>query len=595
MFAGGRTVLVIEDSITIRKLVEMALRGSDAVVEFATSGAEAIAKVRAVSPAVVLMDFVLPDMKGVDICARLADFDGLKPRVLLMSAKMDDVKRLFDPYPFVVDFLAKPFRAPDIAQRITAILNTQPSVGGATDPGVTRAPARRVTSILSAEEREAAAQAIYTAIRSKLAQIPTWAAEGQASSVPASFFAKKLLTSDTVERVFEGLVPIARRYARSTEVFTDDGVLLSGRLGTLSPYELFAIVRRLERTGELVIGERGETIGFFRNGKLMLVTSRLANEWLDGVPLDLSGAPRDVLRKAQNEQAATGKPALVSLAEAGALPPCDLSSLIAERGRHVLHHLLSQLGPGAPFSFRQHPDLPLYVDAYGRGLSFRQVVLERLRTSANADDLPTVAPDVIFERRAGFSKRIAQFELNAHERRALALIDGTTTTAAIADRTGTPLAETIHALRRLEAVELIVRLDTQRRSSEIPLPSRTSPKHVAILEPEVETFQTPLARLLAERTDPYALIPLDDERDVFAALRRAAPSLVILNASAQGIDAAMSTVRAARAADELRNTLFVAVTEASSKEESDMLTQAGFDAVLPKPVSYAAIERLLVT
>ena len=65
-------VLVIDDSTTLRKLVEIALRGTGAEIDFAASGSEGIRRAAAHPPDVILLDFMLPDMQGVDVCARLA-------------------------------------------------------------------------------------------------------------------------------------------------------------------------------------------------------------------------------------------------------------------------------------------------------------------------------------------------------------------------------------------------------------------------------------------------------------------------------------------------------------------------------------------
>ena len=80
-------LLVIDDSSTIRKLVELSFRGAPFTLEFAVTGAEGIAK-GLQGPDVILLDCVLPDMKANDVCQKLVeDPRGRSARVILMSAK----------------------------------------------------------------------------------------------------------------------------------------------------------------------------------------------------------------------------------------------------------------------------------------------------------------------------------------------------------------------------------------------------------------------------------------------------------------------------------------------------------------------------
>ena len=583
------TFLVIEDSMTIRKLIELAFRDSGVLVEFATSGADGLAKMKASSPRVVLMDYVLPDMKGIDVCAQVATRIASPPLMIVMSARMLEVKQLFAPFSFVIDFVSKPFKGPDIVERVAAALARQ---GGSAS--VSLPPAAR--SMLPSAEREAAAFALFAQLRPRLAQIPSWAPE-LGDTPPAKFYGRRILTSDVVDRLLEALLPVLRDRLRTTSPVAVDGetvdALIEGRVGSLSPYEVLAVAQRLQRTGEVVVGAQGEVVAFLRDGTLALATSRDPEEWLRDLPLDLSTVPADTMRKAEEEQAASAKPVLVTLAELGNLPPCDLSGLLNEQGKRVLKRVLGRLGPGTPFAIRERATLPLYVDAYGRGLSFRQVLLERLRDDPRATGgMPPATPDVIFERRAGFSKRLLQFELVPSERRVLALVDGGATTRSIADRTGLRLTDTCETLQRLEAIELLGRRRRSRALSDAP-PSILL-RQVVVLEPDVEGFLRPLERLLSERPAAYSLVIIDGEHDVFTAIRRAKPALVILNVTSHGLAASARTARAIRGSDELRDLLLIAVLDLPSADEAGPLSEAGFDVVLAKPVSFTDIERMLV-
>src|SRR5262245_17570314 len=119
MMRDVRDVLVIDDSATVRKLVEISLRGRPLRAHFADSGAEGLRTAFALLPSAILLDFMLPDMTGIEVCRALA----ADPRtqhipILVVSAKHDRVRAEFQPYPSVVDFLGKPFAPSDLIARI---------------------------------------------------------------------------------------------------------------------------------------------------------------------------------------------------------------------------------------------------------------------------------------------------------------------------------------------------------------------------------------------------------------------------------------------------------------------------------------------
>ncbi len=115
----GRRILVIDDSMTVRKLVEIALRGTAHTVEFAATGSEGLTRARDTRPDVILLDYLLPDLKGTEICKRLAqDLGTAEVPVVMMSANSHKLMAEFRQFPTVVDFVGKPFTAEGIRARL---------------------------------------------------------------------------------------------------------------------------------------------------------------------------------------------------------------------------------------------------------------------------------------------------------------------------------------------------------------------------------------------------------------------------------------------------------------------------------------------
>jgi hypothetical protein len=115
---------------------------------------------------------------------------------------------------------------------------------------------------------------------------------------------------------------------------------------------------------------------------------------------------------------------------------------------------------------------------------------------------------------------------------------------------------------------------------------------VLVVDPDLESFQKPLAKLLAERAAPVALIAVDLDEELFGAIQREQPSLVILNATALGSIAKIAA-RAVRSAVELHDLPLVAVLESPAPRIAEELAGVGFDAVLTKPVLFSDLEKLL--
>jgi CheY-like chemotaxis protein/predicted regulator of Ras-like GTPase activity (Roadblock/LC7/MglB family) len=116
-------VLVVDDSLSVRKVVERALLGRHIEVVCAATGIEAIERIERDEPDVVVCDVVMPDRDGYEIC----DFVKRHPRlagtpVLLMSGIVNDEVRQRAAQVQSADVLSKPFAADDLLRRLDGLL-----------------------------------------------------------------------------------------------------------------------------------------------------------------------------------------------------------------------------------------------------------------------------------------------------------------------------------------------------------------------------------------------------------------------------------------------------------------------------------------
>src|SRR6185436_4887475 len=159
---AGELVLVIDDSPTITKVVQLVLTKAGYQVQTAVDGEAGLEAVRAQRPDVILLDFVMPRMNGYQFCRELVADPALRDiPVVLMSAKGDQVGERFVKVMGIVDYITKPFSP----EAITAVV--QHTIGKYSPTG-----AKESASLISGEDLAATDDADRTAARNAaLAQL----------------------------------------------------------------------------------------------------------------------------------------------------------------------------------------------------------------------------------------------------------------------------------------------------------------------------------------------------------------------------------------------------------------------------------------
>ena len=162
----ARRVLVVDDEPEIRTLLERALTARGFEVETAPDGEEALARVAAHRPALVLLDAMLPRIHGFEVARRLrADVRTRGVPVVMMTAVYrgwrfaQDARDAYG----AEDYIEKPFRLDDVVQRIESVLEATANRGPA-KPSGGEVMLRRGKELLLAGRLEAAASALQEAI-----------------------------------------------------------------------------------------------------------------------------------------------------------------------------------------------------------------------------------------------------------------------------------------------------------------------------------------------------------------------------------------------------------------------------------------------
>ena len=144
-------VLVVEDEADIRNLIVHHLTRDGFRCRTAATGAEALARVRAAAPDLVVLDLMLPEMSGLEVCRRLrGDPTTAGVPIIMLTAKDDEVDRIVGLEMGADDYVAKPFSPKELVARVRAVLR-RARPGEATRPlgagGVSLDTARHAVTV----------------------------------------------------------------------------------------------------------------------------------------------------------------------------------------------------------------------------------------------------------------------------------------------------------------------------------------------------------------------------------------------------------------------------------------------------------------
>jgi two-component system phosphate regulon response regulator PhoB len=122
-----QTILVIEDEDDLREVVAYNLKREGFEVLATGSGREGLNKARVRAPDLVLLDLMLPDLDGLEICRRLrADRLTARLPVIMVTAKGEESDVVLGLGLGADDYVAKPFSPRELVARVKAVLRRGP-------------------------------------------------------------------------------------------------------------------------------------------------------------------------------------------------------------------------------------------------------------------------------------------------------------------------------------------------------------------------------------------------------------------------------------------------------------------------------------
>jgi len=119
----GSRILVVEDESDLAELVAFHLRQNGHLVTTAGSGATALAELKRQRPDLVVLDVMLPDISGIEVCRRLRrEDDTRRLPVIMLTAKGEEVDRVVGFEVGADDYVVKPFSPRELLLRVEAVL-----------------------------------------------------------------------------------------------------------------------------------------------------------------------------------------------------------------------------------------------------------------------------------------------------------------------------------------------------------------------------------------------------------------------------------------------------------------------------------------
>ena len=117
------TILVVDDERDLASLLDFNLRQAGFETQVASTGAEALALARRRVPDLVLLDLMLPDLPGTEVCRQLkVDARTRSVPVVMLTARGDELDRVVGFELGADDYVVKPFSVRELVLRVQAVL-----------------------------------------------------------------------------------------------------------------------------------------------------------------------------------------------------------------------------------------------------------------------------------------------------------------------------------------------------------------------------------------------------------------------------------------------------------------------------------------
>jgi DNA-binding response OmpR family regulator len=140
----ARTLLVVDDEAILRETLEYNLVRDGYRVVTAADGREALTRFAETRPDLVVLDVMLPELSGLDVCSAIRRESDVP--ILMLTAKDSEIDKVVGLELGADDYLTKPFSLRELQARIRALLRRTDAQGQSTSPALAAASAHAAAS-----------------------------------------------------------------------------------------------------------------------------------------------------------------------------------------------------------------------------------------------------------------------------------------------------------------------------------------------------------------------------------------------------------------------------------------------------------------
>lgn len=431
-------ILVIDDSLMLLTFVQEILAEANYDVIVAATGAEGLRAARDQTPHLILLDYLLPDLRGDEVSRQLhEDEKTAQIPVLYMSGFGADLAESQSEFPNVLAILNKPFSSDMLLKAVEQHL---PKLDGATadDDAAGEDESRETAEFNNIIGPEGNGNAQDSG--------PLWDEAAAVTSTQTEFVPE---TFRGAGRRVPGIINSTQRADRRAPYFAGSTSFfpLSRALHVIAREKLTGVLRCFWSKGPIEL--------FASEGKLMLVTSQDADLYCGEEPITLVNVDPARLEQARAVQRETGAPIFLSLMRDDLILREPALQLVEHYGQKLFTPLWC--APDVRFSFEQLDNLPNFVREMPGEENIDHWTLANLRLVQYPDMAEQVECDpscIPAYTRDGFD-RVQNLRLTVAEAQFASQFDGNRSIAQIARNLRLDLKFARLTLFRFLALEIV--------------------------------------------------------------------------------------------------------------------------------------------
>ncbi len=121
-------LLIVDDSVTIQKIVAMAFENENMIVQGASNGKEALEKLNDFHPDIIITDVDMPGIDGFEVSRKIRELEPFKSvPILLLTSDFEEFNETLFKRSLASDYLSKPFKSEKIVEKVNQLLDLHPT------------------------------------------------------------------------------------------------------------------------------------------------------------------------------------------------------------------------------------------------------------------------------------------------------------------------------------------------------------------------------------------------------------------------------------------------------------------------------------